>query len=86
MQHEDSTKYPQLQIADVCAGAIAHYLRCLHNGESDEICDVLEASKSLEWVVDGVVPHPAVTPEDMDIHDTSGTNPVDPFVERLKRS
>jgi hypothetical protein len=86
LQHEDSTKYPQLQIADVCAGAIAHYLRCRLNGESDEICDALDASKGLEWVVGGVVPHPAVTPEDMDIHDTSGSNPVDSFVERLKRS
>lgn len=82
LRHEDSASYPQLQLADVCAGAIAHYLRCRRIGEMDDLCGVMDASKALEWVVGAVVPSPAVTPEDLDIHDESGSNPIDPFVQR----
>lgn len=82
LQHEDSTTYPQLQIADVCAGAIAHYLRCRHSGNMDDICYAMDASKALDWVVDAVAPSPAVTPEHLGIDDDSGSNPISPFVQR----
>jgi hypothetical protein len=80
--HEDSALFPQLQLADVCAGALSHYLRCKREGIKDEICEVMDATDALSWVVDAMCPSPAVTPQDLGTEDESGTNPLDPFVAR----
>lgn len=82
--HEDSAAFPQLQLADVCAGALSHYSRCKREGVSDEICEVMDAVDALGWVVDAIFPSPAVTPGDLGTEDESGTNPIDPFVERQR--
>lgn len=82
--HEDSAAFTQLQLADVSAGALSHYLRCKREGVTDEICEVMDVINALGWVVDAVVPSPAVTPTDLGTEDESGTNPIDPFVERQR--
>lgn len=41
----------------------------------------MEASGALGWVVDAVLPSTAVTPEDLEIHDESGSNPIDVLVK-----
>lgn len=80
-----SEEYPQLQIADICAGAIAHFLRQQEAGEPDELTSLIKDAGCLAWVIGGVFPSPAVTPEDLETNDRRGTNPVDPFVERLNK-
>lgn len=84
---EPSHVRPQLQIADVCAGALAHFMKAKREGFSDEISDAIEQSDRLKWAVGGVVPSHEVTPETLGTTSQRGSNPIDPLVIRqLKNS
>ena len=84
LEQGDSVAYPQIQVADLCAGGIAHMLKCREAGTFDELGSIVR-SLALDWVVDAVIPTTDVTPEELGTDSDTGTNPVDPVVELLSR-
>jgi hypothetical protein len=86
LEQGDSLEYPQLQVADLCAGGIAHFLRCVDAGHHDELSKIVRELGCLEWVINAVAPSTDVTPEALGTDTTGGVHPVDPIVSRLGRS
>lgn len=84
LQMGDSTTYPQLQIADMCAGLTAHWLRHHQKDSRDELCKAFESANGPEWLLGCVGPSAHVTPQDLGTDSREGTNPVDPIVEHLR--
>jgi hypothetical protein len=82
LRHENSHETPQLQIADICAGLTAHFVKCKSSGIDDDLSKTFESANGHEWIVDAVMPTPAVTPEELGTDDSSGSNPVEPFLTR----
>lgn len=78
----DSKIHPQIQLADTCAGLIAHYLKMRSLGKSDEIVTLVEQMNCLKWVVNAVLPSQDITPEQLGTNSGGGSNPIDPFVDR----
>ena len=84
LEQADSHEFPQLQVADICAGGLAHVLKCREMGAYDQLAEVIEG-RCREFVVDAVAPTTSVSPEELGTDSEVGTNPVDPVVELLKR-
>lgn len=84
LEQGDSVAYPQIQVADLCAGGIAHMLKCRDDGRFDDL-GFMVRDLALGWVVDAVIPTTDVTPEELGTDSEIGTNPVDPVVELLNR-
>ncbi len=80
--HANSALVPQLQIADVCSGLIAHFIRCQETNTEDDLCESIRSSDALSWVVDAMLPHPDITPEALGTNDDSGSHPIDAVVQR----
>ena len=80
----DSKTYPQLQIADICAGATAHFMTCRLTGKQDPLMDLLEQSMCIEWSIDGLFGTADVTPEALGTDGGGGSNPVDPLALRAR--
>jgi hypothetical protein len=83
-----STDHPQLQIADICAGALSHWLRCTYEGKKDPLASIVENIGCSKWVVGSLGPSTDVTPAELNTTGTHGRNPIDPiakqFAERTK--
>ncbi len=85
----DSVEYPQLQIADLCAGAINHYFKCKHAGQLDELATIIGELKCLDWGIGAVGPSTNITPEELGTTAEDGGNPIDPiaaYVFRRRRT
>lgn len=78
-----STDYPQLQIADICAGCVSHWLKCHLVGQKDSLALMIEATGCLEWVVGMVGPSKEIVKPVVGSPESRGRNPVDPIVEWL---
>ena len=85
LEQGDSLEHPQLQIADLCAGAINHLLKCRELGELDDLATAIRDLGCIEWVINGVIPSPDVTPEALGTDSTDGINPIHPMVGYLHR-
>lgn len=85
LRQADSTKHPQLQVADLCAGIINHLSKCQMANDFDELADATRALGRIEWVFDCVVPTTDVTPDALGTSELGGTNPIDPIVDHLSR-
>jgi hypothetical protein len=81
LEQGDSMMYPQIQVADLCAGAINHFLKCHVTGELDELAEVVRGIGCLNWVINGVVPSTDVSPEDLGTDSDDGENPLDAFCD-----
>jgi hypothetical protein len=79
----DSKLIPQLQVADICAGCINHFLKCQAAEVSDKLTEAILAQGCEEWVINAVLPGTEVTPQELGI-DESGMNPIDPMVSHLR--
>jgi hypothetical protein len=77
----DSTAYPQLQVADLCAGALNHFYKSHIAGQSDELSTAIEALGCLDWGINFILPQPHVTPVALETDDLSGTNSVEEIVK-----
>ncbi len=88
ISHGDSGDHPQLQVADLCAGAINHFYKCHVVGLSDELSRAVEDLGCLDWGDNFVLPQPYATPEELGTAGTNGTSGVDEMVAYLgtKRS
>lgn len=84
----DSTAYPQLQVADLCAGALNHFYKCHITERSDDLSKAVEALGCLDWGKDFILPQIHVTPETLGTDDASGTNSIEEMLKYLdtKRS
>jgi hypothetical protein len=79
----DSSMYPQLQVADLCAGAMNHFYKCHISGESDDLSEAVEALGCLDWGSDFLLPQPHVTPEALGTVGPTGSNAVEGITEYL---
>jgi hypothetical protein len=80
----DSVAYPQLQIADVCAGLAAYWMRAKLTGKEDDLSKAFVAAGGLTWFVGGVIHSTDVTRNDLGTTG-GGTNPIDPLAARAAR-
>lgn len=83
LEQGNSLEYPQIQIADLCAGAINHFLKCKEAGEIDELAAMIRDLCCVNWEITGLFPSTAVTPEELGTDAVDGINPIDPVVDRL---
>lgn len=81
----DSVDHPQLQLADLCAGAINHFYKCHLSGLPDELSRAVEGLGCLGWGDNFVLPQPHATPEELGTADTDGTNSVEEMVAYLDK-
>ena len=79
----DSTQHPQLQLADICAGAINHFYKCHITDQIDELTKAVEGLGCLDWGDNFLLPQPHVTPEALGTAETDGSNSVDAMVAYL---
>lgn len=79
----DSTAYPQLQVADLCAGALNHFYKCHITGQSDDLSKAVEALGCLEWGSNFILPQPHVTPESLGTDGPIGSNSVEEMTKYL---
>lgn len=80
----DSSQYPQLQLADLCAGAINHFYKCHISDQTDDLAEAVEGLGCLDWGDNFVLPQPHVTPEELGTTDTDGSNSVEAIVKYLE--
>jgi hypothetical protein len=79
VEQGNSVDHPQLQIADICAGSLVHFLKRRETGQLDELASLVK-DLCLDWVVDAIVPSKSITPSELGTDDSSGMNPIDPIV------
>lgn len=79
----DSTAYPQLQVADLCAGALNHFYKCHATGQSDDLSKAVEALGCLDWGSNFMLPQPHITPEALGTDGPGGCNSVEKMVRYL---
>lgn len=80
----ESTLHPQLQVADLCAGALNHFYKSYISERKDELSEAIEALGCLEWGKDFLFPQPHVTPADLGTDELGGCNSVDAMVSYMK--
>ena len=82
----DSRLVPQLQVADLCAGCINHFMKCREAAQQDRLSEGIAAAGCLEWFVNALLPSAEVTPDELGTRQGGGVNPVDPMVQRAARA
>jgi len=85
LEQGNSEEHPQIQIADLCAGAINHFLKCREAGEMDDLAIMIRDLCCFDWAINGVFPNPEVTPKDLGTDSEDGVNPVDSMVDYLRQ-
>lgn len=85
LSHGDSKLHPQLQVADLCAGALNHFYKCHISQRTDSLAEAVETLGCLDWGSNFVLPQPHVTPEELGTAAVDGTNSVDAMVEYLDK-
>ena len=83
LEQGDSINHPQIQIADICAGAINHYLKCREMNKMDHLAKMIHDTGCLKWMINGIYPTPDITPEDLGTNSEDGTNAADHLVDYL---
>lgn len=73
----DSTQHLQLQIADLCAGALNHFYKLHIVDKEDELSIAVDALGCLEWGDTFILPQPHVTPQALDTDSMEGSNSVE---------
>jgi hypothetical protein len=81
----DSSLLPQIQVADLCAGALNHLLKCQTAGQLDDLAIAIRDLGCIEWVINGVAPSTDVTPRDLGTDSEDGTNPLDAIASYFLR-
>jgi len=81
----DSAALPQLQVADLCAGAINHFYKLHINGQSDDLSKAVEVSGCLGWGRDFILPQPHFTPEALGTDGSGGSDSVEEMISYIVR-
>lgn len=85
LEQGNSIEHPQIQLADLCAGAINHFLKCQEVGDMDDLATLIRDLCCFDWAINGVFPNPEVTPEALGTDSEDGINPVDSMVAYLRQ-
>lgn len=81
----DSALHPQLQIADICAGALNHFYKCHVARKEDELSKAVEQLGCLDWGEVFLLPQPSFTPESLGMAGLkNGSNSVEEMVKYLE--
>ncbi|MDA8152342.1 MAG: DUF3800 domain-containing protein [Acidithiobacillus sp.] len=83
LEQGNSVEYPQIQLADLCAGAINYFLKCNEKGELDCLATVIRDQCCQNWVINGVFPDVSVTPEEMNTNSDDGVNPINSILDYI---
>ena len=79
----DSKKYPQVQVADLLAGASTYYAKSLTKyGKSDSLSEIIGKSKISNLFYHPLWAEKAFTPEDLNMN-SKGVNSIDALVNLL---
>lgn len=81
----DSRDHPALQLADVVAGATAHWASSLARGQQDEFAGALDAVGIRRFAFDALWPSPDVTPEALGTEEIGGVNAIEHMTNALAR-
>jgi len=74
-----------VQLADLFAGAAAHYGRGKLMGKIDPLTVALEERNFMRFIIHNIWPSDAITPEDLGITDSAGTSSVDHVANLIER-
>lgn len=85
LEQADSKDHPQLQVADLCAGVVNHYYKCLITQGPDELANAARDLGCADWVSGGVLPSKDVTPEALGTDSPGGSNSVERMVEYMSQ-
>jgi hypothetical protein len=85
LEQGDSISHPQIQIADICSGAINHYLKCREMNKMDSLAEMIRDTGCLKWMINGLYPTHDVSPKDLGTDAKDGVNPIDPMVDYLHK-
>lgn len=85
LEQGDSIRHPQIQIADICSGAINHYLKCRELDRMDELAIMIREIGCIEWMINGIYPSTDVTPDDLGTNSEDGKHPLDHLVDYLHK-
>lgn len=85
LEQGNSLAHPQIQIADLCAGAINHFLKCREIGSLDSLAEVIRDLDCIDWAINGLYPTKDVDPRDLGTDSDEGVNPIDPMVDYLQK-
>lgn len=85
LEQGNSVEYPQIQLADLCAGALNHFFKCNENGELDDLAIMIRDLRCVDWVINSILPDASVTPEEMNMDSDDGVNPIDSMLGYLLR-
>lgn len=81
----DSREVPQLQVADIVAGAAATLLRSRIRGADDAFADAIHETGIGDLITCAVWPSTAVTPQDLDADQRLGSGQLDYVIELSSR-
>jgi hypothetical protein len=79
----DSKLVPQLQVADICAGLVNHFLKGRGQDVADPLSGPINEFVVGRWEMDALFPSPAVTPEALGTEEMGGTDSVQAMMEYL---
>ncbi|CAJ0807722.1 hypothetical protein P3T32_005198 [Ralstonia sp. GP73] len=85
LEQGDSKEYPQIQVSDLCVGAVARFMKYKDSGVSDPLNDAFVELVGHHWEFDGVMPSTAVTPKDLKTDSADAGNPIDAILHYLER-
>ncbi len=82
LEQANSREHPSIQVADICAGAIVHFMKARLSQSFDELAEFVR-DEWLDRVVDAIAPTAEVSPAQLGTDEMGGTNPVDEMVQHL---
>lgn len=85
LEQGDSKEYPQIQVSDLCVGAVARFMKYKDSGVSDPLNDAFVELVGHRWDFDGVMPRAVVTPKDLKTDSADAGNPIDAILNYLER-
>ncbi len=81
INYADSQSFPQIQIADLCAGLYNYFYK--HKTKDDKICNLC---RQLDWDIYPIIPEPLFTHKDLNVNPDDDFNIVDPIAQYLADS
>lgn len=85
LEQADSVEHPQIQVADICAGATAHLMRQRLLNQPDELSEMIDKLGCIKWAIGCIWPSADVTPQQLGTDGGGDVPALDPLIERFMR-
>ncbi|MFY3329782.1 DUF3800 domain-containing protein [Achromobacter xylosoxidans] len=85
LEQGDSKEYPAIQVSDLCAGAVARFMKYKDGDVADPFTNAFVELVGHRWEFDGVMPSAAVTPKDLKTDSADVGSPIDVILDYLER-